>query len=180
MSDIRVFIDFGSTFTKAAAFDLESETLLARVQSPSTVDTDVTEGLLAALEELKKRSPVGEHEILKATACSSATGGLRLAVIGLVPDYTTKAGYLAALGAGAKVVGSFSYELTNAELHELEAARPDIVLLTGGTDGGNRRAIVRNANALASSSVRNIIVAGNKSARDDVEAAFEGSGKTVT
>jgi uncharacterized protein (TIGR01319 family) len=97
-----------------------------------------------------------------------------------VPDYTTKAGYLAALGAGAKVVGSFSYELTKSELRELEDTRPDIVLLTGGTDGGNRRAIVHNANALASSSVRNIIVAGNKSARDDVEAAFESSGKTVT
>ncbi|MDR3209873.1 MAG: glutamate mutase L [Oscillospiraceae bacterium] len=178
--DTRVFIDFGSTFTKAVAFDLESETLTARVQTPSTVDTDVTVGLRRALDELKLRVPLGGAEIGGAIACSSAAGGLRLVVIGLVPDYTTKAGYLAALGAGAKVVGSFSYELSKSELRELEALAPDIVLLTGGTDGGNRKIIVHNAEALAGAALKNIIVAGNKSARDEVEAAFEGSGKNVS
>jgi uncharacterized protein (TIGR01319 family) len=178
---IRIFIDFGSTFTKAAAFDMESETLLARVQAPSTADTDVTEGLLAALAALKKEIPaIGEREIRSAVACSSAAGGLRLAVVGLVPDYTTKAGYLAALGAGAKVVGSFSYELTRRETRELEDARPDIVLLTGGTDGGNRRVIACNARALAASNVRSIIAAGNKSARDEIEDAFAGADKLIT
>jgi uncharacterized protein (TIGR01319 family) len=180
MPDIRVFVDFGSTFTKVAAFDLDTETLLARVQSPSTVDTDVTVGLRRALDGLRSAAPVGEAAIRAAEACSSAAGGLRLAVIGLVPDYTTKAGYLAALGAGAKVVSSFSYEMSRSEVLELEASRPDIVLLTGGTDGGNKRAIVHNAAALASSSVRSIIVAGNKSARDDVEDALSGSDKLVT
>jgi uncharacterized protein (TIGR01319 family) len=180
MGDVRVFIDFGSTFTKAVAFDTDAETLIARVQSPSTVDTDVTAGLMSALGELRRLAPIGENEIKNAVACSSAAGGLRLVVIGLVPDYTTKAGYLAALGAGAKVVGSFSYELTGAEARELDALAPDIVLLTGGTDGGNTRTIVHNAGMLAASSVRNVIVAGNKSARDEIEAAFEGSGKNVT
>ncbi|MDR1589915.1 MAG: glutamate mutase L [Oscillospiraceae bacterium] len=180
MPDIRVFVDFGSTFTKAVAFDLDTETLLARVQSPSTVDTDVTVGLRRALGELRKAAPMGEDDIRAAEACSSAAGGLRLAVIGLVPDYTTKAGYLAALGAGAKVVRSFSYEMSRSEVRELEDSRPDIVLLTGGTDGGNKRAIVHNATALASSSVGRIIVAGNKSARDDIEDALAGADKEVT
>ncbi|MDR1574276.1 MAG: glutamate mutase L, partial [Clostridiales Family XIII bacterium] len=181
MSEFRVFIDFGSTFTKGVVFDLESETLAARVQTPSTVDTDITVGLGAALDLIARAAPVGEAEIRGALACSSAAGGLRMVCVGLVPDYTTKAGRLAALGAGAKVVGTFSFEMSAAELRALEALAPDIVLLTGGTDGGNRRTIVHNAEMIASSpAVRNVIAAGNKSARDEIEAAFAGSGKNLS
>ncbi|MDR2771621.1 MAG: glutamate mutase L [Clostridiales Family XIII bacterium] len=180
MSELRVFIDFGSTFTKGVVFDLESESLLVRVQTPSTVDTEITVGLRKALAEIARAVPVGEAEIRSALACSSAAGGLRMVCIGLVPDYTTKAGRLAALGAGAKVVGTFSYELSAAELRELEALAPDIVLLTGGTDGGNRKTIVHNAELIAGTpAVHNVIAAGNKSARDEVEAAFAGSGKNL-
>jgi uncharacterized protein (TIGR01319 family) len=180
MSELRVFIDFGSTFTKCVAFDLESERLAARVQSPSTADTDITAGLQKTLDALARALPIGEAELSGALACSSAAGGLRMVCVGLVPDYTTKAGRLAALGAGAKVVGSFSYELSASELREMDALAPDIVLLTGGTDGGNRRTIVRNAELIAASSaVRNVIAAGNKSARDEIEAAFAGSGKNL-
>ncbi|MDR2606339.1 MAG: glutamate mutase L, partial [Oscillospiraceae bacterium] len=175
----RVFIDFGSTYTKAVAFDLESGSLLARVQTPSTVGTDVTEGLRIALEKLRKLSGIGEDEIRGAAACSSAAGGLKMVVTGLVPEYTTKAGNMAALGAGAKVVGTYSYELTSAELSEIDELKPDIALLTGGTDGGNRRTIIHNASALAASSVKNIVAAGNKSVADEIRAIFSGSGKNV-
>ena len=178
--DKRVFIDFGSTFTKVVVFDLDSETLLARVQSPSTVDRDVNIGLDSALSELRKTTNVSDAEIRAALACSSAAGGLRMVCIGLVPEYTTEAGRLAALGAGAKVVGSFSYELTRAELKKLEALNPDIVLLTGGTDGGNKRTILHNADLLAGSeTIQNIIVAGNKSAGDELREIFAGSGQNV-
>jgi uncharacterized protein (TIGR01319 family) len=180
MSELRILLDFGSTFTKGVVFDMDAEVLAARVQTPSTVDTDITVGLNRALEELSQTLPIGEAEIRGALACSSAAGGLRMVCLGLVPDYTTKAGRLAALGAGAKVVGSFSYELSSSELRELEALAPDIVLLTGGTDGGNRKTIVHNAKLLANSPVvRNVIAAGNKSARDEIETAFEGSGKNL-
>ena len=176
---IRIFIDIGSTFTKAVAFDLDSETY-ARVQALSTVETNVTVGLRVALDELRRIAPVGEDEINRAVACSSAAGGLKLAVIGLVPDYTTKAGRLAALGAGAKVVGEFSFELSRTEARQLDEIAPDIVLLTGGTDGGNRRTIIHNAKILADSNVPNIIVAGNKTARDEIEAVFDGTDKNVS
>ena len=180
MSDLRVFIDFGSTFTKVVAFDLGRELLLGRVQAPSTVDTDVNLGLDRALNELRRTVDVAEADIASALACSSAAGGLRMACIGLVPEYTTEAGRLAALGAGAKVVGSFSYEMTKSELRELEELSPDIVLLTGGTDGGNKRTILHNASLLAKSArIRNIIVAGNKSAGDELREAFDGSGQNV-
>ena len=178
MSDIRIFIDFGSTFTKAVAFDLDSETY-ARVQAPSTVETDVTDGLRRALDELRRIAPVGKAEIRRAVACSSAAGGLRLAVIGLVPDYTTKAGRLAALGAGAKVAAEFSFELSRSEARELDGIAPDIVLLTGGTDGGNRKTIIHNAKILADSNIPNIIVAGNKSAYDEIFDVFAGTDKNV-
>ena len=180
MSGKRIFIDFGSTFTKVVAFDLEQEALLGRVQAPSTVDTDVNLGLDRALDELRRSVSVSEGDIASALACSSAAGGLRMACIGLVPEYTTEAGRLAALGAGAKVVGAFSYEMTKGELQKLEALEADIVLLTGGTDGGNRRTILHNAELLASSErIRNIIVAGNKSAGDELRDIFGGSGQNV-
>ena len=66
MSDLRVFIDFGSTFTKVVAFDLGRELLLGRVQAPSTVDTDVNLGLDRALNELRRTVDVAEADIASA------------------------------------------------------------------------------------------------------------------
>jgi uncharacterized protein (TIGR01319 family) len=180
VANTRLFVDFGSTFTKLVAFDLEAEELLGRVQVPSTVDHDITVGLEQAFELLSEVVPIGESERHQAVACSSAAGGLRVVCVGLVPEYTTEAGRRAALGAGAKIVGSYSFELSEAELREIEDILPDIVLLTGGTDGGNKKVITHNAAMLARcKGVRNVIVAGNKSAYDDVDRLFSGSGKNV-
>lgn len=181
MTNTWLFVDFGSTFTKLVAFDLEGEELLARVQVPSTVGHDVTVGLEQAFSLLSETVPIGESERRRTVACSSAAGGLRVVCVGLVPEYTTEAGRRAALGAGAKIVGSYSFELSKAELREIEDIAPDIVLLTGGTDGGNKKVITHNAALLARSGpgVTNVIVAGNKSAYDDVAALFAGSGKNV-
>lgn len=181
MSSIRVFVDFGSTFTKAVAFDMEKQELAARVQVPSTVDTDISVGLQEAFDKLAETVPIDDGVIRNTIACSSAAGGLRMICIGLVPEYTTEAGRLAALGAGAKIVGTFSYELSADEAEEIEALAPDIVLLTGGTDGGNKKTIVHNARLLAQiqNGVKNIIVAGNKSARGEIEEIFAGAHKSV-
>lgn len=182
MSATRLFVDFGSTFTKVVAFDLAAEELVGRVQVPSTVDQDITIGLEKGFSALSEIIPIGESERGRTVACSSAAGGLRVVCVGLVPEYTTEAGRRAALGAGAKIVGSYSFELSRAELREIEEMAPDIVLLTGGTDGGNRKVITHNAAMLARSGpgLKNIIVAGNKSAYDEVESLFAGSGKNIT
>lgn len=181
MSGVRLFIDFGSTFTKVVAIDVHREELLARVQAPSTVSTDVTVGLEEAFSLLSEEVPIGQAERERAVACSSAAGGLRVVCVGLVPEYTTEAGRQAALGAGAKIVGSHSFELTEDELREVEEGAPDIVLLTGGTDGGNKKVILHNARMLARSGpgITNIIVAGNKSAYDGLKTIFASSGKNV-
>ncbi|MDA8233761.1 MAG: methylaspartate mutase accessory protein GlmL [Clostridia bacterium] len=181
MSNIRIFIDFGSTFTKAVAFDLDGEELVARVQVPSTVDSDITLGLEGALEKLAQELKIGDAERRQTVACSSAAGGLRVVCLGLVTEFTTEAARLAALGAGAKIVGVYSYELSQSEVAEIEEIAPDIILLTGGTNGGNKKVIINNAKILAKAGnrVSNIIVAGNKSAYDEIKAAFAATNKNV-
>ena len=84
---------------------------------------------------------------------------------GLVPELTGEAAKLASLGAGAKVVGVYSFELTESDLDDIKDAAPDIFLLVGGTDGGNRECIVNNAKMLKKLSPKfPIILAGNRSA----------------
>lgn len=181
MGSTRLFVDFGSTFTKLVAFDVDAEELVGRVQVPSTVARDITIGLEEAFSLLAESVPIGEVERRRTVACSSAAGGLRVVCVGLVPEYTTEAGRRAALGAGARIVRSYSFELSEAERREIDEVAPDIVLLTGGTDGGNKKVIVHNAAVLARLGPRvgNVIVAGNKSAYDEIAARFSGSGKNV-
>ena len=69
---------------------------------------------------------------------------------GLVPELTGEAAKLASLGAGAKVVGIYAFQLTEDDLEEIKQAKPDIFLLVGGTDGGNSECILHNAKMLAS------------------------------
>ena len=141
---IALLIDFGSTYTKLRAVDLDAAALIASAQGPSTVTTDVTLGLDGALAELESRMG-GLPKFRYRLASSSAAGGLRMITVGLVPDLTAKAARLAALGAGAKLAGTFSFELTEGDVDDIVDAAPDIVLLSGGTDGGNRKVIAHNA-----------------------------------
>ena len=171
--DYGLFIDFGSTFTKLVILDLDGERLVGRAQSPSTVDNDITLGLRAAFEQVGGAQGAARSYPYKL-ACSSAAGGLRMVTIGLVPELTAEAAKRAALGAGAKVVGVYSYKLTKGELGELESMGPDIILLAGGTDGGDKETIVHNATGLSRSSLHApIVVAGNKVASDEIQAILE-------
>jgi uncharacterized protein (TIGR01319 family) len=180
MMNLRVLIDIGSTYTKATAVDLGAGTVLATSRAPTTVADDVTLGLKSALATLE--AAIG-REIPRAavTACSSAAGGLRMVSVGLVPELSSEAAKRAALGAGAKIVGHYCYTLNPHEVAEIEAIAPDVLLLAGGTDGGNERTIVHNARVLGACALRcHVVVAGNKCARDPIERAFAGSGLTAT
>jgi uncharacterized protein (TIGR01319 family) len=179
--EINLLIDFGSTYTKVVAVDLEKVEVVAQSRAPSTVDTDITIGLREALEKIKQEIGSSDLREKKALACSSAAGGLRMVCTGFVTEYTSEAANLAALGAGAKVVGRFSYELEEKEIEEIDNIAPDIFLLTGGTDGGNSRVIIHNARMLAKTSdkVKNIIVAGNKSAYGEIRKILAFTGKNV-
>ena len=141
-----LLIDFGSTFTKLRAVDLGTCRIIATAQAASTVTSDVNVGLDAALARMAAQLgslPRFQYRL----ASSSAAGGLRMATVGLVRELTAEAARQAALGAGAKLVGSFAYRLTAADMRRLEELEPDLLLLCGGTDGGNSEVILRNAGA---------------------------------
>ena len=99
-------------------------------------------------------------------ACSSAGGGLRLAVVGQERLVSAEAGYRVALSAGAKVVHVSSGMLAPADVRTLRAAAPDVVLLVGGTDGGDEKVLLHNAARLAAARLAvPIVLAGNAAAR---------------
>ena len=160
-----LLIDFGSTMTKVTAVDVETEEILGTSQSYTTIETDIINGLNNAVKLLKEK--IGDVTFVEQYACSSAAGGLRMVAIGLVPELTAKAARQASLGAGAKVIKTYSYELTESDLTEIDEINPDICLLTGGTDGGNKENIVFNAKMLARSKGKfPIIIAGNRNCAD--------------
>jgi len=142
-----LLIDFGSTYTKLTAVDVESETLLGTAAAYTTIQTDINDGLTEGLKKLEAK--IGKVEFAETYACSSAAGGLRMVTSGLVPELTGEAARLASLGAGAKVVGVYAFQLTEDDLDDIKAAKPDIFLLVGGTDGGNTECILHNAKMLA-------------------------------
>ena len=158
-----LLIDFGSTYTKLTAVDVDVPRLLGCAATYTTVATDINEGLQKGLRLLEQQC--GPLAYTERYACSSAAGGLRMIASGLVPELTAAAANSASLGAGAKVLRLYSFELTEDDCAEIAAARPDILLLVGGTDGGNSDCILHNAQALAKlGGDFPIILAGNRSA----------------
>ena len=169
-----LLIDFGSTYTKLTAVDVEGEALLGTAAAYTTVHTDIQEGLEAARALLEAKT--GPLSYTACYACSSAAGGLRMVTSGLVPELTGEAAKLASLGAGAKVVGVYAFQLTEDDLEEIQAAKPDIFLLVGGTDGGNTECILHNAAMLAG--IRPefpIVIAGNRTAARQCQRLLEGA-----
>jgi uncharacterized protein (TIGR01319 family) len=176
--DACLAVDFGSTYTKVALLDLRTCEVKATSKAASTVGTDVNLGLEAALAQLGLSSE--ELDALPALASSSAAGGLRVAVVGLVPDLSLEAARRAALGAGAKIIRAFGYKLTPADVAQLESDAPEILLLVGGTDGGDEATVTYNAGLLAKSKLTSLfIAAGNRVAMPDVEAVLRDAGKDV-
>lgn len=162
-----LLIDFGSTFTKLRAVDLERRSVIGSGQAPSTLQTDITTGMKAALADLERRSG-GLPQFQYRLASSSAAGGLRMVTIGLVRELTAEAARQAALGAGARLVGTFAYRVTAADVERIAALAPDVILLAGGTDGGNTEVVLHNAAALARSvPACPVVFAGNRAAVDD-------------
>lgn len=174
-------VDVGSTYTKLTAIDADSRQVMGTAQAFTTIETDVMEGFsnaLAILREARAGNPCADFQYDKMLVCSSAAGGLKMVALGLVPDLTAKAARTAASNAGAKVVKTFAYEISEAEQEEIYAINPDLVLLCGGTDGGNKEVIIANARRLTNIDRDfTTIVAGNKSATDRIREIFEAADK---
>lgn len=171
-----LLIDFGSTYTKVTAADLEEQRLIATAASYTTVQTDINDGLENALKLLEEKT--GKIEYEARYACSSAAGGLRMIACGLVPELTAEAAKQASLGAGAKIMKVYSYQLTEDDAEEIAELNPDIFLLTGGTDGGNKDVVIDNAKVIASIPLDfPVVIAGNRSASRTCERIIRESGK---
>lgn len=161
-------IDFGSTYTKVVGIDVDEPRILGRTQSFTTVKEDINIGLEKAIEKLATMTGISEWPV--RYACSSAAGGLKMIAIGLVPQLTMEAAKRAALSAGAKILKTYSYELNESELEEIAKLKPDILLFTGGIDGGNQKVVLHNAHQLTKLTIRcPLVYAGNKAIRDQVK-----------
>ena len=151
-----VCVDFGSTFTKAALVDLDTGDLLATASHPTTLPDgsghgDVLDGYDACMRALAEQDPAAtDADVL---ACSSAGGGLRIAVVGNEELVTAEAGRRVALSSGGKVVLVLSGGLDAGKLADLRASEPDVVLLVGGTDGGNAEVLEGDADFLSAHAV---------------------------
>lgn len=162
-----LLIDFGSTYTKITAVDMQERCLLGTATGYTTVSTDIMQGLNQALHDLENN--IGKVEFDQVLGCSSAAGGLKMVAIGLIEELTAEAAKRAALGAGAKVLGVFCGELSSLEVKKIAELQPDIILLAGGTDGGNKTVILHNAQLLTKLTADiPVVVAGNKSVVDQV------------
>lgn len=173
-----LLIDFGSTYTKLTAVDTSSRSILATVQSYTTAASDISIGFEKALYLMKEKT--GNLEYKAKLACSSAAGGLRMVACGLVPALTAKAARFAAFGAGAKVIKTYAYELTDDDALEIKSIAPDILLLVGGTDGGNSAIVTENARVISQiEGSFPIVFAGNRAAAKKCKEIFENNNHKV-
>ena len=141
-----LLVDVGSTYTKLNLLDTEKIEVIGSSQSYTTVNSDVRVGFYKALEKLKAKCKLEYDEFL---GCSSASGGLKVVVVGFSKNLTTYACKTASLSSGARILKEYYYELTSKDLDEIENLKPDILLLCGGTNGGNTYNIIFNAKAIA-------------------------------
>jgi uncharacterized protein (TIGR01319 family) len=179
-------VDVGSTFTKAALVDVGSGELLAtashRTTLPATLPGgapggDVLHGVDAVRAAAEEQAGVRAGGVL---ACSSAGGGLRIAVVGYERLVTAEAGRRVALSAGGRVVHVHAGPLQGPDVDQLRAARPDVVLLAGGTDGGDAEVLLHNARRLGIARLlAPVVVAGNAEAAPAAREELERRGRRV-
>ncbi|MCG0275486.1 MAG: glutamate mutase L [Thermosediminibacteraceae bacterium] len=182
MVEVDVLVaEIGSTTTVVNAFTgigTPCPRFLGQGVAPTTVlQGDVTVGLEGAIRDLEKKldSPVKWKKMM---ASSSAAGGLKMTVHGLVYDMTVKAAKEAALGAGAVLHLATAGILSETDLEKIKRIRPNIILLAGGVDYGEKKTVLENARKIAELNLDTpIIYAGNVAARDEVAKIFSGKNK---
>ena len=200
--DIKVILatDCGSTTTKAILIEYHDGEyrLIVRGEAPTTVEApfeDVTMGVLNAIgevEELSGRKILDEHDKIMSPArdkdgkkigtdiyvsTSSAGGGLQMMVAGVVKSMTAESAERAALGAGAIVmdtIASNDKRLPHQQIERIRHLRPDMILLSGGIDGGTTTHVVELAELISAADPKPrlgsgynlpVIFAGNIDAR---------------
>ncbi|RKU12313.1 methylaspartate mutase [Candidatus Poribacteria bacterium] len=190
--------DCGSTTTKAILIEKRGDEyhLVVRGEAPTTVEApveDVTAGVINAItevEELAGRRLLKDGQIIKPQqgdegtdlyiSTSSAGGGLQMMVAGVVRNLTAESAERAALGAGAivmDVIASNDKRLPHEKIERIRHLRPDMVLLSGGVDGGTTSHVAELAEIIEAANPKPrlgvtyelpVIYAGNKDASEIV------------
>lgn len=169
--------EIGSTTTVVNAFDqLDiSPKFIGQGQAPTSVlEGDVNIGLREAIEDLAKNLKVKEVKYEKLIATSSAAGGLRMTVHGLVYDMTVRAAKEAALGAGANIKYITAGKLRKTDLDKIKDINPNIILLAGGVDYGERDTALFNGELIAKLDLDiPVIYAGNVENHEEIKEMFK-------
>ena len=200
MTELRSILatDCGSTTTKAILIQKKGDEyrLIVRGEAPTTVEApfeDVTRGVLNAVgevEELSGRTILEDGKIISPeegdrgvdvyVSTSSAGGGLQMMVAGVVKQMTGQSAQKAALGAGAIVMDILATNdgrRPHERIERIRQLRPDMILLSGGTDGGTVEKVVeigelisaaRPTARLGAQYQLPIIYAGNKDAASNI------------
>lgn len=209
MSEIRSILatDCGSTTTKAILIEKQSDEyrLVVRGEAPTTVEApfdDVTVGVINAIREVEElagkaildsdgkimtplRADGSGVDIYLST--SSAGGGLQMTVAGVVKTMSAESAERAALGAGAIIIDVLAVDDGRKDFEKVKRIRelrPDMILISGGTDGGTVKHLVEIAEMIVSADPKPrlggnmplpIIYAGNKDAREAVKEVLGNS-----
>ncbi len=173
--------EIGSTTTVVNAFDGiggPCPKFIGQGQAfTSVLQGDVTVGLKGAVEDL--RSSLGVDEITwgEMLATSSAAGGLRMSVHGLVYDMTVRAAKEAALGAGGILKHVTAGRMRRTDLKKISDIRPNIILVAGGVDYGERDTALHNFEMVAELGLDiPVIYAGNVENHEEVREIAEEKG----
>lgn len=180
-------LDIGSTYTKGALIDRARREVVARAVTPTTVD-HLPRGVATVLNRLlPEQIAPGLDDLdgvtldLPAYLSCSAKGGLKVAAVGLVPELTLSVARQAVCSAGGKVSGAYAFELTPDDVEQIRRGQPDIILLAGGTDGGNAVYALKNARRLAEADLpATVIFAGNRAVAPELPAIFKREKLIVT
>lgn len=171
-----IVAEIGSTTTLCTAFSVVSESIniIAQGKSFTTVlDGDVTIGLKNAISDIEAQ--IGQELTWNRTlATSSAAGGLKMTVHGLVHDMTVKASKEAALGAGAIIKMITSGKMRESDIEEIRKIKPNLIMLAGGIDYGERETSLYNAKAILDADIDiPIIYCGNIANANEIKEMFK-------
>lgn len=172
--------EIGSTTTVVNAFNdiaTPDPKFIGQGQAPTSVlDGDVRIGLTGAIDDLAKNLGTDKIEYDEMLATSSAAGGLKMTVHGLVFDMTARAAKEAALGAGAIIHQVTAGKLRRTDLKKIKDIKPNIILIAGGVDYGERDTAIYNAELISELGLDiPIIYAGNIENKEEIQLIFEES-----
>ena len=170
--------EIGSTTTVVNAFTgmhTDNPVFWAQGQAPTSVlEGDVRIGLQGAMDDLCKKMNIDSLEYDEMLATSSAAGGLKMTVHGLVYDMTAKAAKEAALGAGGILHYITAGKLRRTDIAKIKEINPNLILIAGGVDYGERETAIDNAEKIRALGLKTpIIYAGNIENQEEMKLIFD-------